>query len=71
MVDILTEMKYTNQQIASTMKSLNDSHIILCDNFSSYRAEWSSFRGVMMRLLVITVVALAILAGAEKIITLL
>ena len=70
LVEILSDLRTSQHMMAENITKFNDAHQQMClqmDKLTTSNATLSENQKLMLKILGITVVALAILAGAEKI----
>ena len=71
LVEILADIRTTQKLMTDNLAKLNEGHVVVCSNLAEVKTSISQNQAMLLKLLVITMVALAILAGAEKIMALL
>ena len=64
---LYTEIVVSNKLMAESMRSLNDSHIRLCNDMTEVKGMMLGIKTTTLWLLTLTITALAIIAGAKEI----
>ena len=67
LIEILAEFKLLQQQSLCTLEKLNDGHKEISSNLNEVKVGFNAQQMWIMRILYVLIVALVLLAGAEKI----